>query len=341
MNITSQYIVNPKSRHAYYLSLASYKSIRTTKNKLRLDEYKQVLNSKNIIFDVEGTEFKMIRCPIGKFIMGMEIERQNIIPSDGPYYEPKRMVTIKKPFLLGETEVTQGLFEKVMGFNPSYFKMSYDSNENPVARLPKAPVEQVTWYDAVMFCNKLSKILGKRPHYNISNVVYKKNEHSEKKEELPNISEANVTINPHANGFRLPYEKEWEYAARAGTNNRWAGTDQEETVDHFAWVEVDDIYGYGTAPSNVKQKAPNEWGFYDMTGNVKEWCWDERIRKGYSTDNFEDQNESTEILVSKRITKGDDSWDGLSSYSVGDHDFEDPNYIYHFLGFRVAMSSFN
>jgi formylglycine-generating enzyme required for sulfatase activity len=254
MNLTSQYIVNPKSRYAYSTSLVTYTSIRPSSAKLRLGDDRQVLNDKKKykIFRLDNIEFKMIRCPIGMFTMGADDQTDN----------PKRWGVIENPFLLGETEVTQELFEKVMGFNPSGFQ------EYP--NLKQSPVERVTWYDALMFCNRLSERCKKKPYYNISSVRYGQAEEGEEGEESENIEEAYVTINPQANGFRLPFEKEWEYAAKAGTNNQWAGTNDENKVGEVAWF--DDNSEDETHP--VKCKRPNEWGFYDMTGNVWEWCWD-------------------------------------------------------------------
>jgi formylglycine-generating enzyme required for sulfatase activity len=241
MNLTNQYISNPKSRETYINSLATYKAIKTTSAKLRLEQSRQTLNLKEKgVFRVGKVKFKMIQCPSGDFKMGFA----NVLTK------------IERPFLLGETEVTQELFEKIMGYNPSKFQGYNYPNSN------QRPVEMITWYDAVMFCNKLSWKLGKRPYYIISNVQYTGNN--------LNIKSAKVTINRKANGFRLPYGKEWEYAAKAGTNNQWAGTNDINKVKEVAWFK--DNSERQTHP--VKCKRPNEWGFYDMTGNVYEWCYD-------------------------------------------------------------------
>jgi sulfatase modifying factor 1 len=254
MNPTSQYIANPKSRDAYTNSLATYKSIRTTSTRLRLIDDRCVLKpNKNIYFKIDNIYFKMIRCSIGEFIMGSDNRDDN---------NPQRPMAIERPFLLGETEVTQELFQAIMGYNSSYFQGEDYPNSN------QRPMENISWYDAVKFCNRLSTKLGKRPYYNILNEKYEYDDDED--EYLPNIVSAKVTINPKANGFRLPYEKEWEYAAKAGTSNKYAGAIDDNQVKYVAWFK--DISNKQTHP--VKGKRPNEWGFYDMSGNVWEWCYD-------------------------------------------------------------------
>ncbi len=192
-------------------------------------------------------EFNMIYCDKGTFTMGSDNPKDN---------NPKKQVEIEKPFLLGETEVTQELYKFVMGYNPSAFPSKKD--------LSKRPVECVTWYDAIDFCNKLSILMRKSPYYDIWGITYEDKTQT-------NIEKAQVEINEGANGFRLPLSKEWEYAAKAGTNNKYAGTSDDNRLEEYAWFEKN--ADKQTHP--VATKKPNEWGFYDMTGNVGEWCYDD------------------------------------------------------------------
>ena len=133
-----------------------------------------------------------------------------------------------------KTEVTQKLYEMIMGTNPSSFKGEI------------SPVESVNWYDAIDFCNALSEYFGYEPAY----IRYGND----------------VTWYTNVNGFRLPTVDEWRYAARGGQDNCYSGSDN---LDSVGWYR--DNSGDETHP--VAQKNPNGYGLYDMSGNVCEWCW--------------------------------------------------------------------
>jgi formylglycine-generating enzyme required for sulfatase activity len=178
-------------------------------------------------------------------------------------------------FYIGKYDVTQKEWVEVMGSNPSKFK-----GDN-------LPVETVSWYDSIDYCNQRSIREGLKPYYNIDkNTKDPNNKPDPEFGDLDNIKWT-VTINARANGYRLPTEAEWEYAAGGGQlskNYIYSGGDDIEDVGWY-WKNSGDkplsgfwqwpvLVGNHNRTRAVGGKKPNELGLYDMSGNVRQWCWD-------------------------------------------------------------------
>jgi len=192
--------------------------------------------------DADRGRMEFVFLPAGSFLMGSP---------DGEWGsrtdEQQRQVTITRRFFLAKYEVTQAQWQAVTGRNPSFL---YDC--------PDCPVESISWYEAVAFCNALSQAMGFKPAYTIRDTV--------------------VTWDPEADGIRLPTEAEWEYACRAGTTS---------VFNTGACLDTDQANYLGYDPQKGCAKglwrgqtvetgtfAPNAWDLHDMHGNVSEWVWD-------------------------------------------------------------------
>ncbi len=245
----------------------------------------------------------MVPVPAGTFIMG------NTGAARGERYEfPQRSVHIAA-FSMSRTEVTQSDFASVMGYN---------SSQNPGA---SRPVEGVSWFDAVRFCNALSVRDGFDPAYRVDPFL-------------------GYTVDRSANGYRLPTEAEWEYAAKAGTTtdtyagNLAAHQGRDAALDDIAWYRsaesVDDT------AHTVAKKQPNAFGFYDMLGNVFEWT--DAPFAAYPGGQMPPETPGAAEAAALKVLRGG-AIDTAAEYSRAAYRYQlHPSYTSYNIGFRVVRS---
>lgn len=232
--------------------------------------------------------------------------------------KPLHKVTLSR-YYIGKTEVTQEQWNAVMDRNPSCFK-----GEN-------LPVDNVSWFDAIEFCNRLSILDSKEPVYSINghtNPDFWK---------VSSRSGSSVIMNSSANGYMLPTEAEWEYAARGGqrsTKSLFRGYKYNysgsNSIDDVAWYTQNSEKSTRQAGS----KQPNQLGIYDMSGNVWEWCWD-----WYGKYSRKPQNDPKGPASGRgRVLRGG-AWDSVNSHcQVAKRYYFSPDTAFISFGFRVVRS---
>lgn len=229
--------------------------------------------------------------------------------------ETQHQVTLSA-FYVDPHEVTQQDYQAVMGTNPSHFRGN------------NLPVEQVTWYDAINYCNKLSKAKGLTPVYQIDGTT--------------------VTWNRAAEGYRLLTEAEWEYAARAGTTTVFSAGDHITADDanfegSYPYL-IEENYVHHTNPNVVTSRnrgetmavdslAPNDFGLFHMEGNVSEWCFD------YYGPYAAGDNPSGPSSGSLRVNRGGGWNDFAKQLRSAYRSATTPDTIEQNLGFRIARNA--
>jgi formylglycine-generating enzyme required for sulfatase activity len=287
-----------------------------------------------------GIKLRLI--PAGEFWMGSSEEDDR---NAGDNETPRHRVRITRPFYLGMTEVTVGQFRRVVessgyrteaerdgkgGWGWNEAKKRFRTDPRYTWRDPgfpqsdDHPVTNVSWNDAIAFCNALSEREGLKPYYR-----------------------AGAGETSGGDGYRLPTEAEWEYACRAGTTTRYQGGDDPETLaavgntpdatlrakfpDWASAISGRDGYVY-TAP--VGRFRANAFGLYDMHGNVWEWCWDGYKADYYKESPVDDPQGHTGATV--RVHRGG-SWVDIQQFArSAARSMGGPGYRHSSLGFRVA-----
>ena len=215
--------------------------------------------------------------------------------------EDRHQVTLTRGFYLGITEITQDQWYAVMGSKPGHFEGGV------------FPVENVSFAQCVEFCNKLSKMEGLQPAYG-----FKKDE---------------IFWNRDANGYRLPTEAEWEYACRSGSQSRFANGDSYADLRAISWSR----HNSSGRTHEVASRQANNWGLYDMHGNVWEWCWNwsSTYPTRFSVDPEGPHNGSS------RVIRGGSWVNPQAACRSANHNSAKPGFKAPILGFRVARTAGN
>lgn len=258
-------------------------------------------------FEVKSIPFNMVAVRGGSFVMGGDIAGKKCKFNARPAHSVRLT-----DFYISESEVTQELYHAVM-------------RENPSMHLGDSlPVENVSWYEAILFCNRLSEMLGYIPCYVIlENEIDKNNRNRE------DTLRYAVYINPRSNGFRLPTEAEWEYAAKGGDKaraNQYSGTD-----DYTMWWNFRTSKG---EPHPVATSRPNKLGIYDMCGSLSEWCYD---MYGKYDANITD-NPTGAVVGKYRVVRGG-NWLSLPyRCRVNRRSFSSANAYGELIGLRIVKN---
>lgn len=255
-----------------------------------------------------------------------------------------------KPFAMNKFETTYGLWYKTrvkaekLGYyfeNPGQAGTFGKRGAEPTEENENQPVTTINWYDAIVWCNALSEINGRTPCYTFRGEVLRDSSDTA----VCDLCECNFD----ANGFRLPSEAEWEFAARRTKNGLQTGgcvSGQKENISEegllFAWTSenANRTRIVGTAgipfdPNNVAQAGTgnaNFAGLFDMSGNVMEYCWD------WFAAEYKEEQLYGPASGYERVSRGGSVSRFTPYYFAGDRYSYDPNEYYNFFGFRLCYS---